>query len=185
MHEQRVLSAPAQEVVRTEGAEQLDARFRAQIQANLAGAYRLAGVILGEASEAEDATHDAVEHAWRSRSQLRDPDRFDAWFQRILVNSCRDRVRRRRSRPVLATFNFGVEEITTPDDPYAQAAERDAIGRALGRIDIDQRIVIALRFYLDLEIDEIARRIDVPAGTVKSRLHRGIRELRNSWEASR
>ena len=53
---------------------------------HLAGAYRLAGVILGDPVEAQDATHDAVVAAWRRYGSLRDPARFEAWFQRILVN---------------------------------------------------------------------------------------------------
>jgi RNA polymerase sigma-70 factor (ECF subfamily) len=60
----------------------------------------LAAVILGDPVEAEDATHDAALRAWERWGSLRDPDRFDAWFGRIVVNECRDRLRRRRLRPL-------------------------------------------------------------------------------------
>jgi RNA polymerase sigma-70 factor (ECF subfamily) len=187
MDEQRILIARGRDMAPADDADGADAAFRTQIEASLALGYRLSAVILGDLSDAEDATHDAVEHAWRSRHQLRASDRFDAWFHRIVVNACRDRVRRRRSRPLLLTISTSAEDVrslsATPGDAYAQAIERDALNRALDRINVDQRIVIALRFYLDLEIDEIARRIGVPAGTVKSRLHRGLKELRHVWGA--
>ena len=55
-------------------------------------AYRLARHILRDPTEAQDATHDAFEQAWRKWSTLRDPARFEHWFDRILVNTCRDRL---------------------------------------------------------------------------------------------
>jgi DNA-directed RNA polymerase specialized sigma24 family protein len=61
-------------------------------------AYRLAGFILGDAREAEDATQDALARAWRQGSSLRHRDSAQAWFDRILVNVCRDRLRQRRPR---------------------------------------------------------------------------------------
>ena len=54
----------------------------------LASCYRLATAILGDPIEAEDAAHDAAVRAWERWGSLRDPDRFDAWFGRILVNEC-------------------------------------------------------------------------------------------------
>ena len=77
--------------------------FQELVDRGLDRAYRIAGVILGNRSDAEDATHDAVVQAWRAFARLRDPSHFEAWFQRILVNTCRDRLRKRRrsraSRP--------------------------------------------------------------------------------------
>ena len=70
--------------------------FGALTERHLDGAYRLATVILGDSMEAEDAVHDAAIAAWRSWSSLRDPERFEAWFSRIVVNACRDRLRSRR-----------------------------------------------------------------------------------------
>jgi RNA polymerase sigma-70 factor (ECF subfamily) len=166
-----------------------DQFVRAQLERNLSGGYRLATVILGSASDAEDAVHDAVERAWRARATLRDAHRFDAWFQRIVVNACRDRIRRRRAAPTLMTID--ARDDIAPSraladgarDPFADTAERDALRRAFARLSLDQRVVVAMRFYLDLEIDEIARRLGTRSGTVKSRLHRGIKVLRTAWEA--
>jgi RNA polymerase sigma-70 factor (ECF subfamily) len=70
--------------------------FRRLADQHLDEAYRLATAILHDEADAQDATHDAFERAWRKWSTLRDESRFDAWFGRILVNECRDRLRHGR-----------------------------------------------------------------------------------------
>jgi RNA polymerase sigma-70 factor (ECF subfamily) len=141
-------------------------------------AYRLAGFILGDAREAEDATQDALARAWRQRSSLRALDSAQAWFDRILVNVCRDRLRRRRPRVRWADVDAG---LTSPAaDPFAALLARDAVLRAMSGLPIDQRIVLVLRYWADLPIDEIADRLGIPAGTVKSRLHYALRALRTA-----
>lgn len=162
--------------------------FRKRLELSVDGSYRLAAVILGDAREAEDVTHDALERAWRGRTGLRDPSRFDAWLSRILVNACRDRLRRRRRAPRLISIHAGGPGAAgsmepRAADPFAGEGQRDALLRALHRLVPDQRVVIALRFYEDLEVDEIARRLGTRPGTVKSRLHRGLRALRAAWDA--
>lgn len=187
------LLAPADHppTARVEPLEAGDTDFRARLEASLDNGYRLATVILGNLRDGEDATHDAVERAWRSRSRLRDADRFESWFQRIIVNACRDRMRRRRYGPTFISISAVPDPPATPPAPqhgrdaYAEAVDRDALGRALGALNPDQRIVVAMRFYLDLEVDEIARRLGTRSGTVKSRLHRALRLLRAAWEAER
>ncbi len=167
-----------------------DARIRSDLVRNVASAYRLAAVILGNLSDAEDATQDALERAWRARSTLRNPDRFDAWFQRILVNACRDRVRGRRVGPALLSIGeandaHALAGAKQAADPFATTIAQDTLRRAFVRLNVDQRVVVAMRFYLDLEIDEIARRLGARQGTIKSRLHRALKTLRDSWEGER
>src|SRR5690348_17249460 len=70
--------------------------FAARVEAGLDRSYRLAGLILGNASDAEDVVGDAIERAWREIDRLRGVDRFEAWFDRIVVNACRDHLRKRR-----------------------------------------------------------------------------------------
>lgn len=189
MNGERILVASRDPASISRDATDAAAGFGARIQAVLPQSYRLAAVILGDLTDAEDATHDAVERAWRSRRQLKDHERFEAWFQRIVVNSCVDHVRKRRSRPLLMAFHGGGAEEqphhTHDGDPQTESAQRDALREALGRINVEQRVVIAMRFFLDLEVDEIARRLGTPSGTVKSRLHRGLKELRQVWETTR
>ena len=73
-----------------------DAAFLALANEHLDRAYRLARAILRDPAEAQDATHDAFVQAWRKWETLRDPERFEAWFDRILVNTCRNRLRSSR-----------------------------------------------------------------------------------------
>jgi RNA polymerase sigma factor (sigma-70 family) len=97
---QRIGSAPSGGEHARMRVDQRDA-FAELADHHLDAAYRLAGVILGDPVEAQDATHDAVVVAWRRYGSLRNPDHFEAWFQRILINLCRDRLRRQRGWPVV------------------------------------------------------------------------------------
>lgn len=140
-------------------------------------AYRLAGLILGNFSDAEDATHDAFVRAWAGLASLRDRDAFSPWFDRILVNVCRDRLRRQR----LVKFVDVDAEVAIPLVPEYDGRVGDAqdLLDALRRLPRDLRIVIVLRYWADLTVDDIAARIGSPTGTVKSRLYRAIQQLRN------
>ena len=148
--------------------------FQGLVDHHLDRAYRLAGVILGSGEDAADATHDAVVQAWRSFGRLRDPERFEAWFQRILVNVCRDRLRKRRRQPV-TELTLASNVATTAD--YRSVEDRLALDRAFTRLNPDQAITVVLRFHLDLTVDDVAARMGVPVGTVKSRLHSALEQL--------
>ena len=151
--------------------------FGRLVARELAPAYRTATLLLGDASEAEDVTQDALERAWQRWDQLRDPDNAGAWFGRILVNLCRDRLRSPRRTPVRW---LGEPQVS---DPVASVAERDALDRALDRMNADQRIALVLRYYLDLPIEAIAERTGAPIGTVKSRLRLALDAMRAAYEA--
>lgn len=160
----------------------IDELFAQLTRRHVDAAYRLAWAILQDDVDADDATQDAFGQAWRARRSLRDPDCFDAWFGRILVNVCRERLRQRarqRVRPLTPTDDLPVA------DSSGHVSARDEIGRAVARLDPDHRIVVILRYWADLTIDEIAERVDVPAGTVKSRLHYALRSMRPRLEDAR
>jgi DNA-directed RNA polymerase specialized sigma24 family protein len=143
----------------TKRARTLDA-FEALSDRCLDDSYRLASVILRDPVEAEDVVHDAVLLGWRKFGSLRDPARFDAWFGRIVLNLCRDRLRVGRRGQV-----------------------REArLGAAFPKLDPDLQLVVALRFYRDLPLDDIAELLGIPLGTVKSRLHTGLKRLRAELE---
>lgn len=155
------------------------AAFTELTERHLDASYRLAALLLGNWADAEDATHDAAITAWQRWSSLRDPARFEAWFQRILVNACRDRMRRRRLRPIA----LGPIEPPAPD-PFAGSAEHAALRGALERLSPDHRTVVVLRFFADLSVDEISHRTGERAGTVKSRLHYALQSLRAAYDAA-
>jgi RNA polymerase sigma factor (sigma-70 family) len=149
------------------------ATFALFVDTRLGELYRLASVILGDPAESEDAVHDALERAWRSWPRLQNPDRFDAWVSKILVNECRDRLRRRRRRPVTDISESLAATLPGPDD-LRVTIDRDEVGRAFATLGPDHQIAIVLRFYADLTVDQIAARVGAPTGTVKSRLHHAL-----------
>jgi RNA polymerase sigma-70 factor (ECF subfamily) len=157
--------------------------FRTVGRHELDRAYRLAGFILGDAREAEDATQDALERAWRQRRSLRQLGSAQAWFDRILVNVCRDRLRRRRPGVRWAEVDEAVPSAAA--DPFAILLARDAVLRALSRLPPEQRIALILRYWADLPIDAVADRLGIPTGTAKSRLHYAIQALRVALGPSR
>ena len=158
--------------------------FAAMSRTDVDRAYRLAWAILGNDEDAADATQDALTTAWQRRSSLRDPDAMEAWLSRILVNKCRDRLRS-RARGSGRVRSIELVALPSVADGSEYAAERDELGRALERLNPDQRIVVVLRFWADLTVDAIADRLGVPTGTVKSRLHNSLNTLRSTLEDAR
>jgi RNA polymerase sigma-70 factor (ECF subfamily) len=148
-------------------------------------AYRTARLILLDAGEAEDATHDAALAAWRQFGDLRDLEKFEAWFGRILINTCRDRLRARRRTPIsIDTVQVRPLEPNAGPDFADAAADHDLLRHAFRTLSPEHREVIALRFYADLTVDQIAERTGARAGTVKSRLHHALRQLRSIVDAN-
>ena len=144
-----------------------DAAFLRLADEHLDRAYRLARAILHDPAEAQDATHDAFVQAWRKWATLRDPARFEPWFDRILVNTCRNRLRANRWQAT----DISDEVALATGDHAARAEDRQVLGAAIAALSPDHQVVVALRFYRDLTVDDIATRLGVPAGTVQSRLH--------------
>ncbi|HEX3428440.1 MAG TPA: sigma-70 family RNA polymerase sigma factor [Candidatus Limnocylindrales bacterium] len=137
-------------------------------------AYGLARRLVGD-HDAEDACQEALLAAWSAWPRLRDQNRFDAWFDRILVNACIELLRRRARRPQ-TTLDDGPGLVRT--DAATGSAEHDAMARALARLSPEHRAAVVLRFWADLTTDAIADRLGVPAGTVRSRLHYALDALR-------
>lgn len=155
------------------GADARALAFRQLADQHLDASYRLAYVILHDPHEAQDATHDAFVTAWRKWSTLRDPAAFERWFDRILVNTCRHRLRdRSRHR----TSDLSPEMAITPDT-QAHAEARDLVADAMAALGPNDRIVLALRYARDLTVEQIADRLGIHAGTVKSRLHYALRRM--------
>jgi RNA polymerase sigma-70 factor (ECF subfamily) len=157
--------------------------FEDLVESRLDACYRLAAVLLGDRIEAEDATHEAMLRAQRSWESVRDPGAAAAWLDRIVVNECRDRLRRRRvSRAIVSVETSGPQPAVPLEDRGAE--ERTALRDALATLSPDHRVVVILRYLLDLPIDAIAARTGSPAGTVKSRLHHALRQLRAAYDAA-
>jgi RNA polymerase sigma factor (sigma-70 family) len=157
-------------------------RFLDAARPALDRAYRMAGLLLANGHEAEDAVQDALTVAWQSFDRLREGAKFGAWFDRILVNTCRDRLRRRGT---VRFIPLAPDVDPAGRDPFQAFLERDALLAGLDRLTADERIVVVLRFWADLPLEAIADRLEWPLGTVKSRLHRALGRLRQTLDSDR
>jgi RNA polymerase sigma-70 factor (ECF subfamily) len=142
--------------------------------------YRIARLILRDFDSAEDAVQEALVRCWRDLPGLRDPDRFDAWLNRLLLHSVTDEARNRRSS--IASMRILRIEPAQSDSAGA-LADRDELARVFGRLSIDHRTIVVLHHYLGLTVDEAATTIGIPVGTAKSRLHYATGALRAALEA--
>jgi RNA polymerase sigma-70 factor (ECF subfamily) len=137
-----------------------------------------ARLILRDHELARDAVQDGFIRAWRSLPSLRDPDRFEGWLRSLVARSCIDILRRRGRRPIEV-------ELVSTDGPSITdvsviTADRDLLETILRRLPPEQRAVVVLRYYFDLEVPQIAATLRIPVGTAKSRLHRSMSLMRSA-----
>ena len=143
--------------------------------------YGAAKLILRHPDRAEDAVQDALVLAWRDIRSLREPAAWEAWLYRLTIRACH--------RSAQAHRRHDVAELVPDDLPSAEQdfsralEERDRLARQLERLPIDQRTVVVLHFYLDLPLTDASEILGVPAGTVKSRLHRALASMRTAMGA--
>jgi RNA polymerase sigma-70 factor (ECF subfamily) len=156
-----------------------DDAVRGMLRARIDDAYRLATFILRDPLAAEDAVQEAALLAWDRRRTLRDSQRADGWFTRILVNVCRDELRRRARRPRVIALDPAAGIGPGPSANHAD------LGPALARLAPDEQGLLALRFGRELTVPEIAEQLRVPEGSVKSRLHSTLGHLHAALDAER
>ncbi len=143
--------------------------------------HSVARRILRDPYLAEDATQRALLDAWRQLPQLRDPDRFDAWVYRLLVNACHAEARRERHHR--GNFRLLTSDEPTIPDAASGIATRDQLDHAFRRLGVEHRTVVVLIHYLGLSSHEVADVMGTPVGTVRSRLHYALIHLREAVEA--
>jgi len=147
-------------------------------------AYRL----LGSEEEARDAAQEAFLKAYRGLPAFKQEARFSSWLYQIAINLCRDRLRRRKGRTMVSLEALEeVGPVIAGREPAAldlvqQLDLRRAVRRAIGELSEEQREVVILKEYQGLTFLEIAQALDLPISTVKTRLYRGLGQLRLSLE---
>jgi RNA polymerase sigma-70 factor (ECF subfamily) len=157
--------------------------FASLVRPHLSRLHGLAGLLLRDASRAEDALQEALLKAWRDLPKLRDPERFDAWLRRLLVNASHDEGRRlKRRRGEVA---FGPQHEPHTGGGIGELADRDEVARAFRRLRDEERAVVALRYYADLSSAEAAATLGMREVTYRSRLHRALRALQAALDAER
>lgn len=137
--------------------------------------YTLCVRILGDRDDAADASQDAFLMVLRKLDQFRGDAAFSTWLHRVTVNVCYDHLRSAKRRPLLHRVDDDHPLETGPPIPDHADAVADAhdVAAGLAAVPEDFRIALVLADLQDLPYDEIARVLDVPVGTVKSRVHRG------------
>lgn len=148
-------------------------------------AFRAAYLVVRDAAAAEDVAQDAFVRAFRQLHTFRHREPFRPWLLRIVTNLALNEVRA-RSRRIGLLGRIGMFADRSADPPDAAVAASDEASRllrAIGELPHDDRVILHLRYYLELPEREIAAVIGKPAGTVKSRLHRAGRRLRAVIEA--
>jgi RNA polymerase sigma-70 factor (ECF subfamily) len=164
------------------------AAFERLIELRLDQTFRTAMAILGDEADARDATQAIFIKAWQSLPSLRDPERFAAWYGRIVVNTCRTSLRGRRRRTVREIPASSIEGAALErspigdDEPSLRLARMDALERAFDRLSDPERVVVWLHYYEGRPLTEISALIDAPVSTVKSRLFTARRSLERGLE---
>jgi len=137
--------------------------------------------ILRDFDHADDAVQVALLTAWREIGALRDPELFEPWLHRILTHACYAEARRRRRWSERIRI-LPTEPVHGPDE-YLTVEARDQLERVFRRLTVEQRAVLVFHHYLGLPLPEVAERLGIPLGTVKSRMHHAKRALRAGLEA--
>ena len=165
-------------IVRAQGG---DHEAFEQLAAAIAG--RLMGtatLILRDGEAARDAVQETLIEVWKSLPTLREPDAFEGWLHRVLVRACNQAVRSNLRRAVeIRQLDI---DVPNPSDQHA-IDDRDRIERAFRRLTTEQRTALVLHHHLDLPLAESAAILQVPVGTMKSRLNRATAALRAALDA--
>ena len=180
---------PASDLVRRASRGDV-AAFDELVSTRLSASLRLARAIVDSPVDAEDVVQEAFVNAWRNLPRLREPDRFDAWFGRILVNTARTHVRRRGTvRPI--SIDRRIDDGRDDDTPgqhdpgLESVVSSDSLARAIDRLTVDQRTILALHHLEERPVAQIAAVLKIPVGTAKWRLHAARQALERALEAER
>lgn len=166
-------------------AADLDGTFEALVDAHQDRLFSIALRLLGNRSDAEEATQDAFVRAFRALAGYDDPRivelRLRPWLATIVVNVCRNRTRVRRVRTVELAFDPGAEPGV---DPLARRESGVAWGALLATLPPRQREAVVLRHVDGLSYAEMAEALQRPEGTLKAQVHRGLSALRDALLAA-
>jgi len=136
--------------------------------------YRVAYGMLFSQHDCADAIQESILRAWQKRDELKDDALFERWVTRILINECRDQIRRRGK----LTFTDRLPDIAAP--PGADPELHDA----LARLEEKLRLPTVLHYMEGYQIEEVARMLKCPTGTVKTRLRKAKEVLRGELDST-
>jgi RNA polymerase sigma-70 factor (ECF subfamily) len=136
--------------------------------------YNLAYRVLGREEDARDASQDAFLTVLRKLSQYRGDAAFSTWLHRITVNSCYDLLRKRKREPMLDTSEDAHTMLrVAPGDHAESTAVSVDVQRGLQAVSQEFRVALVMHDLQDISYEDISEALELPVGTVKSRIHRG------------
>lgn len=144
------------------------------VQPLLHSAQRLAHGMLRSPTEAEDVVQEATLKAWSKIKTFQAGTDFKSWFLTVVANECRQTLRSGWWK-VVRKPSVDAGTIRAPQD---QVAANDGVREALNKLNYDHRVVIVLRYYLDLSFEQIGTTLGISPLTAKSRTHRALARLR-------
>jgi RNA polymerase sigma-70 factor, ECF subfamily len=144
--------------------------------ANADRCYALAYRMLRDPYQAQDAAQQALIGAWRDLPTLRDPDRFESWLNRLVMNACYVEIRSARRHA--ARVRVLASDDDQARDPTTAIVDRAELEHAFRSLAPEQRAVVVLHHHLGYPLTEIAETLGIPVGTARSRLFYAIRQLR-------
>lgn len=161
------------------------AAYESLVRRHQQTAFRTAYVITGDASEAEDAAQDAFVKAYYALGRFRSGAPFRPWLLRIVANEARNR-RSASGRRATLSLRAALDRPSGDAAPSPEAAalaheQRAALVQAVNGLRPEDRQAIALRYFLDLDEEEMAAALNCARGTVKSRLSRALGRLRQAF----
>ena len=137
--------------------------FCTQVVRHQDALFRAAKAILRSDEDAEDAVQEAIVAAWKRLNTLKDERAFKTWMMRIVMNTCRSMLRKRRRYVLLDSVELPMLE---------EDSARDALWESVCALEERLRLPIVLHYYEGFQIEEIAKILHRPAGTIATRMRR-------------
>jgi RNA polymerase sigma-70 factor (ECF subfamily) len=149
--------------------------------------FRTAYLIVGDVEKAEDVIQEVFVSVWKSRHTFNpEKGKFTTWLHRITVNKCSRK--QSKQQPVFLSLEETQEKgfqpesnDDLPEELMINREEYNELMKALSALDTKYRSVVVLRYFSELSCEEIAQAVDIPLGTVKSRLHHALKSLRTIY----
>jgi len=163
---------------------ELELEFERRVVESSTLAFRIAYGVLRRREDAEDVAQDAFAKAYRSFRQLRDRDRFRAWLVRMTWRLALDRQRSDRRRATRETIHATEAPTMTTTDHVIEHERAQRLWEGDRRLPEKLRVVVVLAGIEEHDLNEVARLLDVPLGTVKSRMFTARARMREQLQCT-
>ena len=154
--------------------------FGALVEQYRDNVYRLAYRMCGNAYDADEAAQEAFVAAWRALPNFRGDAKFSTWLYRLTTNAAIDVMRREKRHQTVGDGEMVdlADDADSPQETVERTEQQEAVQKALGTLSEEYREVLLLRYMEELDYAEIAEVLQLPSGTVKSRINRAKAALK-------